>query len=110
MPTNCQRVPHEEARFIARIAWKRARGDEGIAYNGRKFTDLMNRMILARYVGNCALAISDRENIEKTAGRMEYFENLSLLLADYMGDDCPSRDALLDIFGKVSIYSIIIFQ
>ncbi|PAV82245.1 hypothetical protein WR25_21827 [Diploscapter pachys] len=92
MPTNYQRVPHVEARFIARIAWKRARGDEGIAYNGRKFTDLMNH----------------RENIEKNAGRMEYFVNLSLLLADYMGNDCPSRDALLDIFGKVAInaYSV----
>ena len=41
---------------------------------------------------------------------MEYFENLSLLLSDYMGDDCPNRDTLLDIFGKVPIYSTIVFQ
>ena len=58
----------------------------------------------------CVLAISDREDIEKNAGRMEYFENLSLLLSDYMGNDCPSRDALLDIFGKVPIYSTIVVQ
>ncbi|PAV57989.1 hypothetical protein WR25_10403 [Diploscapter pachys] len=78
--------PTPLARLIARISWKLSRGDEGVAFNGRRFNDLMNH----------------RENIEKDPVKADFYVSLSHVLFEFMGPECvPRPQEIMDIFGKI---------
>uniref|UniRef100_A0A1I7WG49 MYND-type domain-containing protein n=1 Tax=Heterorhabditis bacteriophora TaxID=37862 RepID=A0A1I7WG49_HETBA len=84
---NCApRIPTSMARLISRIAMKLSRGENGGAFNGRVFSDLMDH----------------KESIQGDPERCEFFICVSHVLYDFMGVDfIPRPSDLISIFGKI---------